>query len=182
MPVLGERIGQCVADGEITDRPHRSRARGALLRPRVPGPAGHRDLPLAELVDRQFYRLAHWRVADEELNYRRFFDVGTLVAIRVEDAARCSTRPTPAARAARRGRASTVCASTTPTGWPTRAATCGGCADATGGAWVVVEKILEGDERLPADWPCAGTTGYDALLRVGGLFVDPAGAEPLGAL
>ena len=50
---------------------------------------------------------------------------------------------------------------------------------ATGGAWVVVEKILEGDEQLPADWPCAGTTGYDALLRVGGLFVDPAGAAPL---
>ena len=41
--------------------------------------------------------------------------------------------------------------------------------------WVVVEKILEGDEQLPADWPCAGTTGYDALLRVGGVLVDPAG-------
>ena len=39
-------------------------------------------------------------------------------------------------------------------------------ADATGDAWVVVEKILEGDERLPDDWRCAGTTGYDALLRV----------------
>ena len=47
---------------------------------------------------------------------------------------------------------------------------------------MVAEKILEGDESLPDDWPCAGTTGYDALLRAGGLFVDPAGAEPLGAL
>ena len=51
-----------------------------------------------------------------------------------------------------------------------------------GRRWVVVEKILEGDERLADDWACAGTTGYDALLRVGGLFVDPDGAEPLAAL
>ena len=54
--------------------------------------------------------------------------------------------------------------------------------DATGDAWVVVEKILEGDEQLPHLWRTAGTTGYDALLRIGGLFVDPAGAEPLDDL
>src|SRR5699024_10466784 len=46
---------------------------------------------------------------------------------------------------------------------------------ATGGAWTVVEKILEGEEQLPGDFPCAGTTGYDALWRVGGLFHDPHG-------
>jgi (1->4)-alpha-D-glucan 1-alpha-D-glucosylmutase len=54
--------------------------------------------------------------------------------------------------------------------------------DATGGAWVVVEKILEGDESLPDDWPCAGTTGYDALMRVGGVLVDPAAAPSLTGL
>ena len=48
----------------------------------------------------------------------------------------------------------------------------------TGGAWVVVEKILAHGEELP-DWPCAGTTGYDALALVGGLFTDPAGDVPL---
>ena len=48
-------------------------------------------------------------------------------------------------------------------------------AAATGGAWVVVEKILEAGEALPGDWACAGTTGYDALRLVDGLFVDPAG-------
>ena len=52
-------------------------------------------------------------------------------------------------------------------------------ASATGDSWVVVEKILEGDEALPTDWACAGTTGYDALWRIGGLFVDPAAEEPL---
>ena len=54
--------------------------------------------------------------------------------------------------------------------------------DASGGAWVVVEKILERDERLPASWPVAGTTGYDFLNRVGGLFVDPRGEGPLTQL
>ena len=140
---------------------------------------GTEDLPLAELLDRQWYRLAYWRVGDEELNYRRFFDVDTL-------AARARRGPgglrRDARAAARPGRArgrSTGCASTTRTGWPTRAATCAGSPSATGGAWVVVEKILEGDERLPDDWPCAGTTGYDRCWRVGGLFVDPAGEQPL---
>ena len=52
-------------------------------------------------------------------------------------------------------------------------------ADATGGMWVVAEKIPAWGERLPADWPVAGTTGYDALRVAGGLFVDPAGAAPL---
>src|SRR5262249_4652715 len=54
-------------------------------------------------------------------------------------------------------------------------------AKATGGAWVACEKILTGDEELPADWRCAGTTGYDALGRAGGVFLDPAGASPLAA-
>ena len=50
---------------------------------------------------------------------------------------------------------------------------------ATKGAWVVVEKILEPSETLSCELPCAGTTGYDSLLRVDGLFIDPAGMVPL---
>jgi (1->4)-alpha-D-glucan 1-alpha-D-glucosylmutase len=46
-------------------------------------------------------------------------------------------------------------------------------------SWIVVEEILEPGERLPASWPVAGTTGYDFLNRAGGLFVDPAGEQPL---
>jgi (1->4)-alpha-D-glucan 1-alpha-D-glucosylmutase len=55
--------------------------------------AGTESLPIAELVSAQWYRLAYWRVADEELNYRRFFDVDTLAAVRVETR-RCSRPPT----------------------------------------------------------------------------------------
>ena len=85
IPVLGQRIGAVLAGGEITL--DRSGAEPVLryhdhvwpVRP------GTEELPLPELVDAQHYRLAYWRVGDEELNYRRFFDVDTLAAIRVED-------------------------------------------------------------------------------------------------
>jgi (1->4)-alpha-D-glucan 1-alpha-D-glucosylmutase len=52
---------------------------------------------------------------------------------------------------------------------------------AGGGCWTVVEKILCGDERLPRDWACAGTTGYDALRHVDGVFTDSAGVARLAA-
>src|SRR5205823_5682725 len=45
--------------------------------------------------------------------------------------------------------------------------------------WIVVEKILQSGESLASNWPVAGTTGYDFLNRVGGLFVDPTGEKPL---
>jgi (1->4)-alpha-D-glucan 1-alpha-D-glucosylmutase len=54
-------------------------------------------------------------------------------------------------------------------------------ARATGGVWTVVEKILEPGEDLPGSWPVAGTTGYDRLGLISGLFVDPAGEAPLTA-
>ncbi len=84
MPVLGARIGAVLADGGLTVDSHdgepvlRYHDHVFPLRP------GTEQLPLKELVDRQWYRLAWWRVADDELNYRRFFDVDTLAALRVE--------------------------------------------------------------------------------------------------
>ena len=54
--------------------------------------------------------------------------------------------------------------------------------EASRGCWIVVEKILEAGEQLPADWVCHGTTGYDTLNRLTGVFVDPAGEEPLTRL
>ena len=178
MPVLGDRIGRCVARGEITldvsgDEP--------VLRyydHEFPVREGTADLALPELVDRQWYRLAHWRVADEELNYRRFFDVGALVAVRVED---------PEVFAATHGLLLTLHSEGVVDGFridhPDGLADPRGyvraLADAAPGAWIVVEKILEADETLPGDWPCAGTTGYDALTRITGVVVDPSGAEPL---
>ncbi|ADB29857.1 malto-oligosyltrehalose synthase [Kribbella flavida DSM 17836] len=180
MAVLGQRIGNVLADDELSvdlsgDEPVlRYYEHEFPLRP------GTEDLPMAELVTEQWYRLAHWRVADEELNYRRFFDVDTLAAVRVETQEVFEATHELLFALLHEGklhgfRIDHPDGLADPRGYLRR------LAERTGGAWVVVEKILEGDEELPRDWPCAGTTGYDALLRVGGLFVDPAGAAPLAA-
>ena len=78
---------------------------------------------------------------------------------------------------------STVCASTIPMDWPTLAGIWRGCASLLGpDAWIVIEKILAVDEALEPTLPVDGTTGYDVLREVGGVFVDPAGASALTEL
>ncbi|MDM7853502.1 malto-oligosyltrehalose synthase [Cellulomonas alba] len=185
-PVLGDRIGAVLARDELAldevDVPGAGPTTVLRYFDHVfPVRSGTESLPLADLVDRQHYRLAYWRVADEELNYRRFFDVGTLVAVRVED---------PEVFDATHALVLELLADGTIDGLridhPDGLADPGGylarLREASGDAWVVVEKILEADEALPADWDTAGTTGYDAAWRIGQAFVDPGGAAPLGAL
>ncbi|RHA41613.1 malto-oligosyltrehalose synthase [Cellulomonas rhizosphaerae] len=185
-PVLGDRIGNVLARGELTrdevDLP------GLGLTPVLryydhvfPIRPGTESLGLAEMVERQHYRLAYWRVADEELNYRRFFDVGTLVAIRVED---------PDVFDATHRLVLDLLADGTldglridhPDGLADPAGYLSRLREASDGAWVVVEKILEDAEELPADWDTAGTTGYEALWRIQQAFVDPGGAADLAGL
>jgi (1->4)-alpha-D-glucan 1-alpha-D-glucosylmutase len=179
--VLGERIGQAVERGLITLDTLDERPVLRYFDHVLPVRPGTEHLPLPELLDRQWYRLAHWRVADEELNYRRFFDVDTLAGVRVEDQEVFDATHALPLRLHAEGlvdgfRIDHPDGLADPRGYLRRLAA------ATDGAWVVVEKILEADEDLPADWVCAGTTGYDAANRVLGLLVDPAGAEPLSAL
>ena len=92
----------------------------------------------------------NWRRADAELNYRRFFAVTTLAGVRVEDSRGVRRAPTPRSCAGSTQGWSTGCGSTTRTGWPTRAATWTALAALTGGRYVLVEKILEPGEALPA--------------------------------
>ncbi|HET7488122.1 MAG TPA: malto-oligosyltrehalose synthase [Acidimicrobiales bacterium] len=136
---------------------------------------------LDALLERQNYRLAYWRTAGRELDYRRFFDITTLIGVRVEDPQVFEDTHTLVVEWVGKGivdglRIDHPDGLVDPEGYLVR------LAEATGGAWVVVEKILEPGERLPASWPVAGTTGYDFAARVGGLFVDPAGREPLLAM
>ena len=187
MPVLGRPIGKVLADEEITiDEIDVPLPDGGTEREKVvryfdhvlPIAEGTEHLGLVDLLERQYWRLAYWKVASDELNYRRFFDVDTLAAVRVE---------LPEVFAATHEKLLALQAEGVIDGY--RIDHPDGLADprgylrdlhnATGGAWTVVEKILEGDERLPGDFPCAGTTGYDALWRVGGLFQDPRGAMGL---
>ncbi|MCU1431563.1 MAG: treY [Actinotalea sp.] len=188
MPVLGSRIGAVLAAGELTldeaEIPGEDGGPRPVLRyfdHVFPIREGTESLPMAELVDRQHYRLAYWKVADEELNYRRFFDVGTLAAIRVEDPAVFDATHELIAGLVSDGtvdglRIDHPDGLADPLGYLDR------LADATDNAWVVVEKILAPTEELPEDWATAGTTGYDALWRIQSTFVDPGGAAELGAV
>ncbi len=141
---------------------------------------GTARLPMRGLLESQHYRLAWWRDAATELNWRRFFDIATLIGIRVEDPAVFAATHEVIVGLVAEGlvdglRVDHPDGLADPRGYLDRLAA------ATGGAWVVVEKILAAGEGLPSDWACAGSTGYDALRLVDGLFLDPAGGDALTA-
>ncbi|WP_256796349.1 malto-oligosyltrehalose synthase [Terrabacter sp. Ter38] len=182
MPVLGAPLDDVLASGEISVGEHDGETVVRYYDHVFPlAPGTDPGLPIAELLAAQHYRLAWWTVGDSELNYRRFFDVTSLIAVRVEEPEVFDATHVLLVEGIRSGaidglRIDHPDGLADPEGYLER------LGDVTGDAWVVVEKILEGHEQLPHLWRTAGTTGYDALLRIGGLFVDPAGAEPLDGL
>ncbi|PWW23700.1 maltooligosyl trehalose synthase [Geodermatophilus normandii] len=134
-----------------------------------------------EVHDRQHYELVDWRRADADLNYRRFFAINTLAGLRVEDPAVFDATHELVLRLVEQGavdglRIDHPDGLADPKGYLDR------LAEASGGRWTVVEKILEPGEDLPGSWRCAGTTGYDALAEVDDVLVDPAGEAALTAL
>lgn len=190
MPVLGDRIGTELAQGTIrVDERDIPSPDGSTHRQIVvvyhdhvfPVRPGTESLPLPQLLDEQWYRLAHWKVASEELNYRRFFNVDTLAAIRVEDDEVFTATHALLLDLHRSGHVDGFRIDH-PDGLANPRTYLENLRAASDDAWVVVEKILEPDESLPASFACAGTTGYDSLLRVDGLFFDPTGLPPLTAL
>jgi (1->4)-alpha-D-glucan 1-alpha-D-glucosylmutase len=178
LPILAGPLAGCLGDLTVDAGPD-----GPVLRYHehvLPVRPGTEDLPLPGVAAAQHYRLADWRDAATELNWRRFFDVTSLIAVRVEDEDVFTATHGLLLRLVAGGlidglRVDHPDGLADPRGYLDR------LAKATGGAWVVTEKILTGTEELPPDWRCAGTTGYDALGMAGGLFVDPAGAAPLTA-
>jgi (1->4)-alpha-D-glucan 1-alpha-D-glucosylmutase len=165
---------------------------------------------LDDLLDAQPYRPAYWRVAADEINYRRFFDVNTLAAIRVERPEVFKATHALAFRLLAEGKISGLRIdhpdglwnppeyfrhlqegyiaahvrarlpdaddddddelAAAVAAWYTE----NGAEDGTApqSLYVVAEKILSEGEPMPADWPIAGTTGYDFMNGVNGLFVD----------
>jgi (1->4)-alpha-D-glucan 1-alpha-D-glucosylmutase len=131
---------------------------------------------LDAFLTQQNYRLAFWRIAARELPYRRFFDIDQLVALRAEDAAVFEETHAVVLRWLREQRidglrVDHVDGLRTPQAYLHRLRA------AAPDAWIVVEKILENQEELPAAWPVGGTTGYDFLNLTTGLLVDTAGAQ-----
>ena len=133
---------------------------------------------LDQILNLQSYRLAYWRTADQELGYRRFFDINSLIAVRVErpqvfDATHCRVLE-----------------------WLSKGVLDGVRVDHPDGlrdphqyferlrlsapdAWILAEKILEPHEFLRPTWPIAGTTGYDFLNVCNGLLVSGDGLSEM---
>ncbi|GGB70794.1 maltooligosyl trehalose synthase [Knoellia flava TL1] len=185
MPVLGGSLEDALAAGELTvARDGGAGGDETVLRyydHEYPVAAGTEDLPLADLVAAQPYRLTFWRDGATDLNYRRFFDVTSLKAVRVEDPDVFDATHALLLSLHREGavdgfRIDHPDGLADPGGYLAR------LADETGDAWVVAEKILEGEEQLPESWRCAGTTGYDTLLRVQQVLTSDAGDEVLDRL
>ncbi|GAA0574125.1 malto-oligosyltrehalose synthase [Paractinoplanes ferrugineus] len=124
-----------------------------------------------EVHDRQHYELVDWTRGDTELNYRRFFSITDLAGLRVEDPAVFDATHAEILRWVREGIVDGIRVDH-PDGLRDPGAYFDRLRAAAPDAWLVVEKILEPGEDMPA-WPIAGTTGYDALAEVCGVFVDP---------
>ncbi|WP_043644649.1 malto-oligosyltrehalose synthase [Nocardioides alkalitolerans] len=129
----------------------------------------------------QHYELVGWRTADDRLNYRRFFAVNTLAAVRVEEREWFDASHVEIGRWFTEGLVDGLRVDH-PDGLRAPASYLDDLAGLTGGAYVLVEKILETGEQLEAGWATSGTTGYDAMALVDRVLVDPAGQAPLDAL
>jgi len=145
---------------------------------------------LNSLLDQQAYRLAFWKSGRDEINYRRFFDISDLIGLRVEEPRAFEAIHALALRLVQEGRGTglridhidglydplqylrqfqcRLAPEAQQTGRPP-------------GFYVIVEKILAGEETLHPEWPALGTTGYDFLNRVNALFVDEKGLQKIEA-
>jgi (1->4)-alpha-D-glucan 1-alpha-D-glucosylmutase len=136
---------------------------------------------LHAMLERQNYRLAFWRAAGRDLGYRRFFDINNLIGLHMENEEVFDETHRLVIRWLREGvldgvRVDHIDGLRDPLTYLKR------ISSRAPEAWVVVEKILQRDERLRESWPVAGTTGYEFLNRVCGLFIDPDGEDPLTRL
>jgi (1->4)-alpha-D-glucan 1-alpha-D-glucosylmutase len=174
LPILGGSVADAIAGGQLKGSTHDGEPVLRYHEQVLPVASGTSGGPVADVLARQHYVLADWRAKESWLGYRRFFDVDTLIGIRVErpDVFEASHRLVLDLH--RHGvvdgfRIDHPDGLADPQGYLEQ------LHEATGGAWVVVEKILTGGERLPAGWACAGTTGYDAIKVVTQALAPPVG-------
>jgi (1->4)-alpha-D-glucan 1-alpha-D-glucosylmutase len=189
VPILGDHYGRVLEAGELTlavedgETVLRYHEHVLPIAPRSV-PAGDMDAinsdpaALHEVLEKQHYRVAFWRSGDRDLNYRRFFDVKTLAALRIENPSVFEDTHALVLAMIDSGdldglRIDHVDGLRDPSEY------LGRLRRRAPRAYVVVEKILEAGEELPEEWPVEGTTGYDFLNVVNGLFVDSAAEKAM---
>jgi (1->4)-alpha-D-glucan 1-alpha-D-glucosylmutase len=172
LPLLGsdDDVADVTVDGDVLRL-------GELALPIAPG-TGHGAA--VDVHDRQHYRLVGWRRG--LCGYRRFFSITSLVGLRQEDRAVFDASHAEIGRWFTEGLVDGVRIDH-PDGLSDPGGYLEWLRELLGPvAWIVIEKILAADEALEPTLPVDGTTGYDVLREVGGLFVDPNGAAALTSL
>ena len=130
-------------------------------------------LALHRLLEKQHYRLAFWRVASDEINYRRFFEITDLAGVRMEDRTVFEATHGLVSRLAKGGGIDGVRIDH-PDGLADPKQYFERLRELFPRRWIVLEKILADDEKLPEDWPVHGETGYRFVNLLTGLFIDGA--------
>jgi (1->4)-alpha-D-glucan 1-alpha-D-glucosylmutase len=213
LPILGRPYGEALAAGELkVDTENNETAWVRYFDHKLPlapntiadlngdgdsrpdGPSAKHNEHLHRLLEAQHYRLMWWRSANDEINWRRFFDINELAAIRVEDDEVFEAVHSTIFRLYAEGlidglRVDHIDGLSRPGEYcrkmrqrldalesvrPARAP--------RGNPYFVVEKILAGDERVPREWETDGTTGYDFMDEISAVQHDKSGERGLGAL
>ena len=191
--ILGDRLGAVLARGELTLEADDRSACARYFERRLPLAPGSVEAVLGatpdlnawnarrtspagvdawrRLLEAQHYRLQFWREGKPRINYRRFFEIDTLAGVRQEDPAVFDRTHELILRLVREGaitglRVDHIDGLADPAAYLERLRAAAGDE-----LYVVVEKILAHDERLPGDWATDGTTGYDFLNELNGAFV-----------
>lgn len=133
---------------------------------------------IERILRQQNYRLAYWRTSDYELNYRRFFNVNSLVGLAIEREEVFYATHGLILQWIQKGIIDGLRIDH-PDGLRDPALHFRRLRQHAPDAYIVVEKILEPGEPLPEDWPVSGTTGYDFIYLLGNLFVDPRGEREI---
>jgi (1->4)-alpha-D-glucan 1-alpha-D-glucosylmutase len=136
---------------------------------------------LDDFLNHQNYRLAYWKTADQQLGYRRFFDVNTLIGLRVERDYVFEETHALILKWLKQGVLDGIRVDH-PDGLRDPLQYFQRLRKRAPNAWIVGEKILARDEFLRSEWPIEGTSGYDFMNMVTGLLVDRAGMARLGAI
>ncbi|RJT43352.1 malto-oligosyltrehalose synthase [Rahnella woolbedingensis] len=182
LPFLGDTFEEVLAKGEITLKPDPQTGQPALAYfdayyPLAPDTYPSGETPpnhaaLADLHERQPYRLMSWRDAPRELSYRRFFEITGLAGVRVEDDAVFDDTHRLILELVHSGavsglRVDHVDGLADPKAYLERLREKAGAE-----CYITVEKILGKGERLPADWPVSGTTGYEFIAALSDVLVE----------
>ena len=177
-PVLGDHYGSVLERGELALEDGAVRYHGHRF-PLRPADALRPGEGLHALLERQAYRLAYWRVAADDINYRRFFDVNDLAALRQEDAEVFEATHDLVLRLAAEGKVDGLRIDHSdglydPAQYFERLQQGYAARGGRGRLYVIAEKIAAHHERVPEGWAIAGTTGYRFAAVANGLCVDRA--------